>query len=279
MSLVQMTLASRALGMEQSVHIVLPEEKRDTEVPYFHPSRAPLPALFPTLYLLHGTSQDDSEWLRLTSVERYANQKGIAVVMPCAQLSAYADMALGEDWLTYVAGELPATLEAMFPLSPERKNRFVCGLSMGGYGAAKIGLRYPDRYAAIGALSSGNHAYKRVLDARPTRSDAMPNALIDMRHLLCWGCAPGETPVGTQEDLYALARSNLEKGCALPRLFHMVGTADRNLVSARHMRDFFRSLPGDPYRYQYFEQEMGDHTWAEWDRWIEIFLQWLPVDF
>ncbi len=39
---------------------------------------------------------------------------------------------------------------------------------------------------------------------------------------------------------------------------------------------FFRSLPGDPYHYAYFEEELGNHTWKEWDRWIEIFLQWLP---
>lgn len=212
MALIEYQFRSQALDMEQTVFIVLPESKRDTEVPSFHPSRLSSPCRFPTVYLLHGTSQDESEWLRFTSVERYANQQGLALVTPSGQLSAYADMAFGEKWMTYIASELPNKLEKRFPLSASREHRFVCGLSMGGYGAAKIGLRYPERYAAIGALSNGNHAYKRVLDRAPTRSDAMPSALVDERHLLCWGLNRDQTPVGTQEDLYALALENLKGG-------------------------------------------------------------------
>lgn len=210
MALIEYQFRSQALDMEQTVFIVLPESKRDTEVPSFHPSRLSSPCRFPTVYLLHGTSQDESEWLRFTSMERYANQQGLALVTPSGQLSAYADMAFGEKWMTYIASELPNKLEKRFPLSASREDRFVCGLSMGGHGAAKIGLRYPERYAAIGALSNGNHAYKRVLDRAPTRSDAMPSALVDERHLLCWGLNRDQTPVGTQEDLYALALENLK---------------------------------------------------------------------
>ena len=277
MSLIQLDFHARTLAMDQSVYIILPEEKRDTEVPYFHAGRAPLRERHPVLYLLHGTSQDYSEWLRYTAVERYANERGIAVVMPSAQLSAYADMAHGEDFFTYITQELPTVVEHAFPLSNCREERFVCGLSMGGYGAAKIGLTLPHRYGAVGILSSCNLAYKRVLDKNPTRPDAMPGRLVDDRHLLCWGAGEGEAPVGTSHDLYALAQGALQAGGDLPALFHMVGTADRNLRSARHMRDFFRSLPGDPFHYAYFEAVLEDHTWACWDKWIQIFLDWLPV--
>lgn len=274
MSLIQVDFHSTELMMDQSVLVILPEEKRDSEVPYFH--RFPVSGPLPTLYLLHGTSQDYSEWLRFTGIERYANQKGIAVVMPNGQLSSYADMAMGENWQRYIAFELPNRVEAWFPLSQEASGRYICGLSMGGYGAAKTGLRFPDRYAAIGSLSNGNHAWKRVLDARPTRGDAMPSRLVDERHLFCWGLGPEENAVGTPEDLYELARQAIARGMALPEIFHMAGTSDRNLVPARHMRDFFRSLPKESCHYAYFEEEMGDHTWAFWDKWIEIFLQWLP---
>lgn len=277
MSLIQADFHSSILKMDQSVYVVLPEEKRDSEVPYFSPSRPPLPRRFPALYLLHGTSQDYSEWQRFTAIERYANQKGIAVIMPSAQLSAYSDMVYGEAWQQYIVFELPELMESWFPIASGQENRFICGLSMGGYGAAKIGLRFPQRYGAIGSLSNGNHAYKRVLDASPTRSDAMPNQLIDERHLFCWGLSSGQTPVDTPEDLYWLANVAMTSEKPLPRLFHMVGTADRNIVPARHMRDFFQSLAGDPFHYTYFEEEMGNHTWKDWDRWIEIFLQWLRI--
>lgn len=111
MALIEYQFRSQALDMEQTVFIVLPESKRDTEVPSFHPSRLSSPCRFPTVYLLHGTSQDESEWLRFTSVERYANQQGLALVTPSGQLSAYADMAFGEKWMTYIASELPNKLE------------------------------------------------------------------------------------------------------------------------------------------------------------------------
>lgn len=74
----------------------------------------------------------------------------------------------------------------------------------------------------------------------------------------------------------AYTLENLKISRLLPALFHMVGTSDRNLLSARHMCRFFRSLSGDPYRYTYFEEELRNHTWKEWDRRLEIFLQWLP---
>lgn len=277
MSLILVDFHSSVLDMDQSVYVILPEEKRDSEVPYFSSSRPALPERFAALYLLHGTSQDHSEWQRFTAIERYANQKGMAVVMPNAQLSAYTDMVYGEAWQRYIALELPQLVEKWFPIHSCREARSICGLSMGGYGATKIGLKFPHRYAAIGSLSNGNHAYKRVLDASPTRSDAMPNQLIDERHLFCWGLPLGETPMGTAEDLYQLARDGIAAGGPLPAVFHMVGTADRNIGPARHMCQFFRSLEEDPYRYTYFEEEMGNHTWKDWDRWIEIFLQWLRI--
>jgi S-formylglutathione hydrolase FrmB len=87
----------------------------------------------------------------------------------------------------------------------------------------------------------------------------------------------GLTPVGTEQDLYVLARRCIAQGSPLPAIFHTVGSFDRNLAQARHMRDFFTSLSGDPFRYTYFEEPFGEHTWVYWDRWIQTLLAWLPV--
>ena len=86
----------------------------------------------PVLYLLHGMSDDHSTWIRRTSVERYATQYGLALVMPNAHRSYYTDMACGLKYWTYVSEELPRLMHTFFKISDRREDTFVAGLSMGG---------------------------------------------------------------------------------------------------------------------------------------------------
>ena len=86
-------------------------------------------------------------------MKQYAGTPGLRSVMPEVQRSFYADMAAGLDYFGYVAVELPAMCERMFGLPHERTKRYVMGLSMGGYGALKCALTYPERYAGVGSFS------------------------------------------------------------------------------------------------------------------------------
>lgn len=274
MSLIEINFKSMALGMDQVLYVILPDKgEMSGDV-----SELVRDDVYPVLYLLHGTSHDGSNWSRYTSIERYACDRRIAVVMPGAQLSGYADMVYGEDFFSYVAYEVPEVVRRLFPISQNRDDTFIAGLSMGGYGAAKIGLSLPENYAAIGSLSNGNHAYIRTIGFHVrNESESFPSTVSDQRHLFCWGLSRGEVPIGTEHDLYVLAQRNIDEGRLLPTLFHTIGSYDRNLAQARHMRDFFRGLQGDPYRYTYFEEPYGEHTWLYWDKWIQTFLAWLPV--
>src|SRR5438105_15742137 len=111
---------SEALGVQVNFHVLLPQQTR---------------AQFPVLWLLHGLSDDHTIWLRRTSIERYAAEKNLAVVMPAAGRSYYQDMANGARYWTFLTEELPAMCRAWFPLSSRREENFAAGLSMGGYGA------------------------------------------------------------------------------------------------------------------------------------------------
>lgn len=91
----------------------------------------------PTLYLLHGLSDDHTIWLRRTSIERYVASMGLAVVMPAVHRSFYTDMDKGYRYWTFISEELPALARSFFPLSDKREDNFAAGLSMGGYGAFK----------------------------------------------------------------------------------------------------------------------------------------------
>ena len=106
------------------------------------------------LYLLHGLSDDDTIWLRRTSIERYVAPLGLAVVMPQVHRSFYTDEAHGNRYWTFLSEELPELVHHFFRLSRRREDTFVAGLSMGGYGALKWALREPERFAAAASMSA-----------------------------------------------------------------------------------------------------------------------------
>ena len=106
------------------------------------------------VYLLHGLSDDHTMWCRRTSIERYADKYNMMIVMPDGGRSFYTDSLDNVCYWTFISEELPQTVAALFNISPAPENCFAAGLSMGGYGALKLGLRNPERFAAVAGLSS-----------------------------------------------------------------------------------------------------------------------------
>ena len=139
MALIHCHFASEVLGLNRSMDVILPHDL---------PPRKAAGRKAPVLWLLHGLSDDHTAWQRRTSIERYASERGLAVVMPSVDRGFYTDMAAGPRWWTHVSEELPRLVAAMFPVSARREETFVAGLSMGGYGAFKLALRQPRRFAA-----------------------------------------------------------------------------------------------------------------------------------
>ena len=107
----------------------------------------------PVLYLLHGCSDDHTIWQRRTAIERYADPLGLAVIMPGVARSFFTDMASGPRYYSFVSEELPGLVRGWFPVSRLRRDTYVAGLSMGGYGAFKLAMRHPENYAAAASLS------------------------------------------------------------------------------------------------------------------------------
>ena len=122
MAFLHCEIASESLRMATAVDVILPDKGDLSEVK--------------TLYLLHGLTDDCTGWTRYTAVERYARERGLAVVLPEVQRSFYTDMAYGLPYFTYVSEELPAVCRRMFGLGAAREQNYIFGLSMGGYGAA-----------------------------------------------------------------------------------------------------------------------------------------------
>ncbi|WP_391571838.1 alpha/beta hydrolase [Cohnella sp.] len=215
----------------------------------------------PVLYLLHGLSDDHSTWLRRTSIERYAEERGVAVVMPEVHRSFYSDIGKYRQYWTFVSKELPSIAEALFPVATDRSGRFVAGLSMGGYGAFKLALRLPERYAAAASLSG-------ALDF------AGIGAFMGDEAQEVFGDRPA---AGSDNDLFALAE-RLARGAAdkeaLPAFYQCCGTEDFLYDDNRRFLDHVRKL-GLSLTY---EEGPGTHAWDYWDAHIRKVLDWLPLE-
>ena len=247
MALIHVGFFSEALGMCTSCNVVLPQL-----------DSADAPAkTFPVLTLLHGFGNNHTSWARNTNIEFAAEQRGLAVVMPEAHLSSYADMVHGGKFFTYLADELPGIMRSFFPFSDKREDNFVGGCSMGGYGALKIALLRPENYAGVVSFSSGHISYRGLISRKDDR-----------------GLSPqymtfGETGLDEEDAmLNAQVVKVGQSGCA-PRVFMTVGESDPYLLeNTRQTRDLMRSLDGDPYRLVY-EEHPGVHGWGYWNSQLE----------
>lgn len=256
MALVHCNFYSDALGVATAMDVILPERRE----------AGPCPAQGrPSLLLLHGLSDDHTVWQRRTSIERYAAPLGLAVVMPGVNRSFYADMHSGYRYWTFVSEELPAIVRDLFPISARREDSFVAGLSMGGYGAFKLALRCPDRFAAAASLSGSLDiaAYQaKVAAGDATRATD--------QHLI-FGPA---SVVGGENDLMACASRLAGAGSVAPALYQWCGTEDFLYQGNLKFRDHARRL-ALPLTY---EESAGGHEWACWDRQIQRVLEWIPLN-
>lgn len=244
MALIRIGFFSEALGMCTNCNVILPQMPTAEE-----PGKT-----FPVVTLLHNLMKSHSTWQRMTAIERYAISYGVAVVMPDAQVSSYADMLHGGKFFTYIADELPKIMRGFFPFSDKREDNFIAGCSMGGYGALKIGLNRPETFGVIGSLSSGMNACKNCLSRKGGAEASLEDLIF------------GEGGVEADNaDTAAKAAALAESGEAVPRIFMTCGSEDNHLLEhARATRDFLASFEGNPFDLEYTEHP-GGHNWAFWD--------------
>ena len=247
---------SEALSLSTSMTVLLPQ-RTTTQIGMAGSTPDGPP---PVLYLLHGLSDDDTTWLRRTSVERYAAPLGLAVVMPQVHRSFYADEHYGRRYWTYLSEELPDLVGSLFRVSDRREDTFVAGLSMGGYGALKWALRQPGRFAAAASLSG-------AVDVAGLRSRRERPEDPRMFERIFGDNGPG----GGEDDLHwLLDRSDVGD---LPALHVSCGTEDDLLPDNLALRDRLLAA-GVPVTTSFGP---GAHDWAYWDARIQDVLAWLPL--
>lgn len=196
---------------------------------------------YPVLYLLHGYGNNHATWNGYTSVELYAEERSIAVVMLSAENMAYINHGGDNNYFDFIAHELPEFIASVLPVSGRREDTYIAGLSMGGFGAVVHGLTESRRFAAIGSFS---------------------------------GAVRGLTVARGAEgiDTSALAKACAEENRRIP-VYLACGDKDFLLTDNQSFRD---ELTGLGFDVTWVLGKGFDHEWRFWDQQVEAFLDWIP---
>src|SRR5947199_2430559 len=131
---------SRAVNKASAVNIVFPDDPN-----------VPRPGAVG--YLRHGLSDDHTIWMRRTSIERYVAGLPLVVVMPDGGRGWYTNAKEGYAHEDDLIKDIVGLVDRSFPVKAERDGRAIGGLSMGGYGAVKLGLKHHEMFASVNSHS------------------------------------------------------------------------------------------------------------------------------
>jgi len=215
------------------------------------PDRQTSPGPYPVFYLLHGLSDDHSIWMRRTSLERYVQDLPLIVVMPDGGRSFYCDALEGPAYETHIVRDVIGTVDRFCNTVASREGRVIGGLSMGGYGALKLALKWQGMFCSAVSHSGAPAITRR----RP--EEIRGDMRVEFPQIF------GQRPEGGKDCVYRLAET--ADRSLLPALRIDCGTED-GLVESN--RDFHRHLESLEIPHEYAEYP-GAHTWDYWDLHIQ----------
>ncbi|WOC32502.1 MULTISPECIES: alpha/beta hydrolase [Caproicibacterium] len=202
-------------------------------------------AKYPVLYLLHGKGNDYQSWLRYTGIGRLAEEQQIAVVTFSCGNRFYLNCPNHENYFDFLEQELPEFVSGNFPISDRPEDRYLAGLSMGGYGTLIHALSCPAQYAAFGAFSS------------PVRT------------------VTASQEISGAPDVLALLDGLQKAGGKMPQAYLACGTEDSLFADNRELEEAFASR-GVPHVWHAVPGYA--HEWRFWDMEIVRFLDWLKKE-
>jgi putative tributyrin esterase len=237
---------SMLIGKTLPYNVVLP--------PDYRASRA---TRYPVLYLLHGYSGHYSDWVTRTNVADYASQYRMIVVTPEGNNGWYTDSATApsEKYESYILEELIPDVQKRYRTIESRHGRAIAGLSMGGYGAVKFGLKSPGTFAFVASLS-GAHGLITVDENELKNFPAIRDSIRSV-------FGPPESATRKSNDIFQIARGlTAARINALPYIYLDCGTEDLFFISSPALAALLREKK-IPHEYR---ELPGNHNWAYWDQ-------------
>jgi S-formylglutathione hydrolase FrmB len=200
-------------------------------------------------YALHGLSDDHTTWARRTAMERYVLGYRMMVVMPNGGRGWYTNGVDGDPYEDDLITQVLGMVDKNFPVRADRSGRAIGGISMGGFGAVKLGLKHPDLFASVDS-QSGVLGFLR----EPVESKAIAREFTRIF---------GDSPTDGPEDPYRLASELSSR--KRPALRIVVGEEDPFLSQNRAFHEHLQALE---FAHEY-EEHAGTHTWRFWDRHLQ----------
>ncbi len=219
---------------------------------------------YPVLYLLHGLTGHYTNWLEKTKLTEHAAPYGLIVVTPEGNDSWYSDSVTvaTDKYETYFINELLPDVQRRYRTVESPEGRAIAGLSMGGYGSLKFGVKYPQTFVFAGSMSG-------ALDAASWKEADLRGLQFIWRTLQpVFG--PDEHPGRAANDLQKLVRElPVDKIEALPYLYLDCGTED---VLIQTNRNFAETLMQRKIKHEY-RQLPGTHNWLYWNAQVQEVLK------
>jgi S-formylglutathione hydrolase FrmB len=254
-SIVTLSFESRSLARRVSYNVILPQN---------YAEKPNAGRRYPVIYLLHGLGGHFDNWTDKTKVGYYALPLDVIIVTPEGGDGWYTDSATvpNDKYESYLIQDLLPEVEGRFRTFADRDHRFIAGLSMGGYGAIKFAIRYPEKFALAGSFSG-------VLDAATADdkeyglASAITKSIFDV-------FGPIGSKTRNENDLFRMVRElTSEKLKSLPFIYMGCGTEDKLCSPNNH--DFLALLNEKKVPHEYRELP-AIHSWVFWDDQAREFL-------
>ena len=263
MAIIEVNFISKCLMRTVTFNAIIPVDKFGPQAE--NAEQKPLK----TLYLLHGIFGNYTDWVNGTRIQALAEANDLAVIMPSGENHFYLDdEKSGELYGEFIGKELVEFTRKLFPLSDKREDTFIAGLSMGGYGAIRNGLKYAENFGCVIGLSAAL--------VHDTWKDADNSAPIFTFRRNYYEAIFGEYDKvkGSDKDPKALLLKLKEEGKPVPKMYLCCGTEDGLVTANRDFRDFLNENGVDLT----YVEGPGKHDWVFWDTYIKKVLDWLPLN-
>lgn len=265
-SIYKVNFLSRELGIHTKVNVILP-----TGRPFKAEKKEK--CLYQTLWLLHGGTDDENDFVQNTNIMRYADENCIAVVIPSDNDAFYTDEYIPNKgrYFSYTTEELVRMCRSIFPLSPKREDNFIAGNSMGSGGAMKCAVLHPELYGAALMMSGSGMRMHRPQDKWVS---GFLTKVMNGEDLSDYPeVAEPKKDVQMAIPIYNILK---EGKTDLPKMFFSCGGDDVGVINDLHHALKYYDFMGLPY---FYEEVPGyKHEWDFWDLTLRKALKsWLPL--
>jgi S-formylglutathione hydrolase FrmB len=245
-------LDSKLMARKMNFRVVLPSTYDD---------KAQSGRIYPVLYLLHGLTGHFEDWSQKTGLVGYSSNRDWIIVTPEGNNGWYSDSVTvpNDKYESYIIKELVPEVENRYRAIAGRRGRAIAGLSMGGYGALKFALKYPEMFRLVGSFSG-------ALGAASFNSKNAGSIGQDIDAIL----GPEESEMRKANDIFRLVRElTAERLKTIPYIYLSCGTED---FLIQNNRDFLALLNEKKVPHEYREHP-GVHDWSFWDDQIREFIE------